>query len=78
VSRHSGATGHGYVRHGTTTLFAALNVLDGTALARCAPRKRHTEFPAFLQHIDRSAPKRREMHLILDNYGTHTHPTVDP
>lgn len=68
---------HDYIRHGTTNLFAALNILDGTVLARCAPRKRHTEFLAFLEQIDRAAPKRREIHLILDNYGTHTHPAVE-
>lgn len=68
---------HDYIRHGTTNLFAALNILDGTVLARCAPRKRHTEFLAFLEQIDRAAPKRREVHLILDNYGTHTHPAVE-
>ena len=66
-----------YIRHGTTNLFAALNVLDGTVLARCAPRKRHTEFVAFLQLLNRSIPAGPEVHLILDNYGTHTHPTVD-
>ena len=69
---------HDYIRHGTTNLFAALNVLDGTVLARCAPRKRHTEFLAFLHELDRSIPTRhREIHLILDNYATHTHPTVE-
>jgi transposase len=68
---------HDYIRHGTTNLFAALNVLDGTVLARCAPRKRHTEFLAFLQQLDRAVPKRGDIHLILDNYGTHTHPTVE-
>jgi transposase len=68
---------HDYVRHGTTNLFAALNILDGTVLARCAPRKRHTEFVAFLDHLHRSVPKRREIHLILDNYSTHTHPKVE-
>ena len=68
---------HDYIRHGTTNLFAALNVLDGTILARCAPRKRHTEFLAFLHQLDRTLPKRRTVHLILDNYGTHTHPKVD-
>ena len=65
-----------YIRHGTTNLFAALNILDGTVLARCAPRKRHTEF-AFLEQIERTVPKRREIHLILDNYSTHTHPAVE-
>ena len=68
---------HDYIRHGTTNLFAALNVLDGTVLARCAPRKRHTEFLAFLRHLDRSLPTRGEVHLILDNYRTHTHPAVN-
>ena len=68
---------HDYIRHGTTNLFAALNVLDGTVLARCAPRKRHTEFLAFLQQLDRAVPTRRQIHLILDNYGTHTHPKVE-
>ena len=66
---------HDYIRHGTTSLFAALNVLDGTVLAHCAPRKRHTEFVAFLNQLDRTIPRRREVHLILDNYATHTHPT---
>ena len=68
---------HDYIRHGTTNLFAALNILDGTVLARCAPQKRHTEFLAFLEQLDRTVPKRREIHLILDNYGTHTHPAVE-
>ena len=68
---------HDYIRHGTTNLFAALNVLDGTVLARCAPRKRHTEFLAFLKQLHASVPKRREIHLVLDNYGTHTHPKVE-
>ncbi|MPY89606.1 MAG: IS630 family transposase [Luteitalea sp.] len=68
---------HDYIRHGTTNLFAALNILDGQVLARCAPRKRHTEFLAFLNQLNRSVPKRREIHLILDNYGTHTHPKVE-
>ena len=68
---------HDYIRHGTTNLFAALNILDGTILARCAPRKRHTEFLAFLNQLNRSVPTRREIHLILDNYGTHTHPKVE-
>lgn len=68
---------HDYIRHGTTNLCAALNVLDGTVLARCAPKKRHAEFLAFLQQLNRTVPRRREIHLILDNYGTHTHPTVE-
>jgi transposase len=67
---------HDDIRHGTTNLFAALNVLEGTVLTRCAP-KRHTEFLAFLQQLDRAVPRRRQVHLILDNYGTHTHPKVE-
>jgi transposase len=65
-----------YVRHGTTTLFAALNVLDGTVIGRCQERHRHLEFLAFLERIERATPRRREIHLILDNYGTHKHPRV--
>jgi len=68
---------HDYKRHGTTTLFAALNVLDGTVLAQCHPRKRHEEFLAFLTRLHQTIPARRQVHLILDNYGTHTHPTVE-
>lgn len=67
---------HDYVRHGTTTLFAALNVLDGTVIGTCQPRHRHTEFIKFLEKIDRSTPRRREIHLVLDNYQTHKHPSV--
>jgi transposase len=67
---------HDYIRHGTTTLFAALNVLDGTVIGSCAPRHRHTEFIAFLERIDRETPRRRELHLILDNYRTHKHKNV--
>ena len=67
---------HDYVRHGTTTLFAALNVLQGTVIGACLPRQRHVEFLAFLEKIERSTPRRRQIHMILDNYGTHTHPKV--
>ncbi len=67
---------HDYVRHGTTTLFAALNILDGKVIGTCMPRHRHTEFLAFLERIDRETPKRLAIHLILDNYGTHKHPAV--
>ena len=65
---------HGYIRHGTTTLFAALNVLEGTVIGSCLPRQRHIEFLAFLERIERATPRRRDIHMILDNYGTHTHP----
>lgn len=67
---------HDYLRHGTTTLFAALNVLDGTIIGTCQPRHRHTEFIAFLEQLERATPRRRALHLILDNYGTHKHPAV--
>ncbi|TMQ56502.1 MAG: IS630 family transposase, partial [Candidatus Eisenbacteria bacterium] len=67
---------HDYERHGTTTLFAALNILDGTVIGSCLPRHRHGEFLKFLERIDDSTPRRREVHLILDNYGTHTHAKV--
>ena len=68
---------HDYKRHGTTTLFAALNVLTGKVIATCLPRHRHTEFLAFLEKIERQTPKGLAVHLILDNYGTHTHPRVE-
>ena len=67
---------HDSVRHGTTTLFAALNVLDGTVIGTCKPRHRHTEFISFLGQVDRGTAKRREIHMILDNYRTHKHPAV--
>lgn len=67
---------HDYRRHGTTTLFAALNVLDGVVIGSCLPRHRHIEFLEFLETVERQIPKRREVHLILDNYGTHKHPKV--
>ena len=68
---------HDYLRHGTTTLFAALNVLSGEVLGDCMPRHRHQEFLRFLQRIERCTPRRLAVHLILDNYGTHTHPAVE-
>src|SRR5216117_3211557 len=68
---------HDYARHGTTTLFAALNVLSGEVLGDCMPRHRHQEFLRFLQRIERTTPRRLAVHLILDNYGTHTHPAVE-
>ena len=67
---------HDYIRHGTTTLFAALNVLEGTVIGSCMPRHRHTEFLAFLERIERETPRGVRIHLILDNYGTHKHPAV--
>lgn len=67
---------HDYKRHGTTTLFAALNVLRGTVLGECMARHRHQEFLRFLRRLDRETPTELALHLILDNYGTHTHPRV--
>jgi len=67
---------HDYKRHGTTTLFAALNVLNGAILARCKPRHRHQEFLSFLREIERAVPDHLDVHCIVDNYGTHKHPKV--
>jgi len=67
---------HDYVRHGTTTLFAALNVLDGTVLGRCMQRHRHQEFLRFLNAVEAAVPAGKLVHAILDNYGTHKHPKV--
>jgi transposase len=66
---------HDYVRNGTTSLFAALEVASGKVHGRCYPRHTHVEFLAFLESIRKSYP-RREIHLICDNYGTHKHPRV--
>nr|CAA9273597.1 Mobile element protein [uncultured Armatimonadetes bacterium] len=67
---------HDYERHGTTTLFAALNVLDGTVLGRCMQRHRHQEFLRFLNTVEAAVPAGKLVHAILDNYGTHKHPKV--
>jgi putative transposase len=67
---------HDYVRHGTTTLFAALNVLNGAVLATCKPRHRHQEFLSFLREIDKAVPAELDVHCIVDNYGSHKHPKV--
>jgi transposase len=67
---------HDYKRHGTTTLFAALDVANGEVLAQCKRRHRHQEFLAFLRHIDQNVPAALDVHLICDNYGTHKHPKV--
>jgi transposase len=67
---------HDYKRHGTTTLFAALNTLDGTILSTCQARHRHQEWLRFLQQIDTQTPADRDLHLIVDNYATHKHPKV--
>jgi len=65
-----------YKRNGTTTLFAALNMLDGTVIGDCMPRHRHQEFIRFLQLINAKTPLDLDIHLIVDNYGTHKHPRV--
>ena len=67
---------HDYYRHGTTTLFAALDTLDGKVITLCKPRHRHQEFLAFLNHLHRSVPAGLDIHLVADNYGTHKHPKV--
>jgi transposase len=71
-----GTMTHDYKRHGTTTLFAALNVLDGTVIGECMPRHRHQEFLKFLRKLDRETPPNLELHLILDNYAAHKHDHV--
>ena len=72
----AGTMTHDYKRHGTTTLFAALNVLDGSVIGRCMSRHRHQEFIRFLRTIDDQTPAELDLHLIVDNYGTHKHPEV--
>jgi transposase len=67
---------HDYKRHGTTTLFAALNVLDGQVIGQCQQRHTHIEWLKFLRQIDRETPKGKTLHLIADNYATHKHPAV--
>jgi transposase len=67
---------HDYLRHGTTTLFAALDVLQGTVIGGCFARHRHEEFLKFLRQIERETPSERQLHLIVDNYATHKHPKV--
>lgn len=67
---------HDYKRHGTTTLFAALNVLDGTVISQCQSRHRHQEWLKFLRQIDQETPADRSLHLVCDNYATHKHPAV--
>ena len=72
----AGTMTHDYRRHGTTTLFAALDVLTGVVIGQCLPRHRHTEFLKFLKVIDREVPRGLEIHMVLDNYATHSHPAV--
>jgi transposase len=71
-----GTMTHDYKRNGTTTLFAALEVLEGRVVGQCYERHRHQEFVKFLRRLDHEFPGDVPLHLVLDNYGTHTHPTV--
>jgi len=67
---------HDYIRHGTTTLFAALDIANGNVISRCQHRHRHQEFLRFLKHIDSNVPAALDLHLVLDNYASHKHPKV--
>jgi transposase len=67
---------HDYIRHGTLTLFAALDVARGEVFAQCKSKHRHQEFLSFLKHIENSVPAKLELHVILDNYASHNHPKV--
>ena len=72
----AGTMTHDYKRNGTTTLFAALNVLDGSVIGQCMQRHRHQEFIRFLNRIERDVPAGKLIHVVLDNYATHKHPKV--
>ena len=71
-----GTMTHDYKRNGTTTLFAALEVAEGKVIGQCYARHRHQEFLKFLKHLDKEFPAELELHLVMDNYGTHKHPKV--
>jgi transposase len=71
-----GTMTHDYKRNGTTTVFAALSMLDGKVIGDCMPRHRHQEFIRFLKQIELETPSALDLHLIVDNYGTHKHPRV--
>jgi transposase len=71
-----GTMTHDYKRHGTTTLFAALNVLEGKVIGQCLSRHRHQEFLKFLRRLDAETPADLDLHLIVDNYATHKHAAV--
>ncbi len=73
----AGTMTHDYKRNGTTTLFAALNTLNGSVVGECLPRHRHQEFLKFLRTLDREFPGELELHLIVDNYRTHKHDNVN-
>ena len=72
----AGTMTHDYKRHGTTTLFAAFDVLEGKVIGRCMQRHRHQEFIRFLNAVEREVPSDKSVHAILDNYATHKHPKV--
>jgi len=72
----AGTMTHDYKRHGTTTLFAALDVATGKVIGECLPRHRHQEFLRFLRAIDRDTPKSLDLHLVVDNYATHKHARI--
>jgi len=72
----AGTMTHDYKRHGTTSLFAALNVLDGQVIGECMKRHRHQEFLRFLRRVDRETPPDLDVHCIVDNSSTHKHPSV--
>ncbi|HEX3920383.1 MAG TPA: IS630 family transposase [Caulobacteraceae bacterium] len=72
----AGTMTHDYKRHGTTTLFAALNLLDGSVIGRCMQRHRHQEFIRFLNQVEAEVPAGKIVHAIVDNYATHKHPKV--
>jgi transposase len=72
----AGTMTHDYLRHDTTTLFAALNVLDGTVIGQCMARHRHQEFTRFLNRIEAAVPAGSLVHVILDDYAAHKHPRV--
>jgi len=72
----AGTMTHDYIRHGTTTLFAALNVLDGTVIGRNMQRHRHQEFIRFLNQVEAAVPAGKLVHAVVDNYATHKHPKV--
>jgi len=67
---------HDYVRHGTTTLFAALDIANGTVMTQCKRKHRHQEYLAFLKHIDEEVPEELDIHAIVDNYATHKHAKI--
>jgi putative transposase len=67
---------HDYARHGTTTLFAALDIATGQVITRCKRRHRHQEYLEFLKHIETNVPASLEIHLVVDNYATHKHPKI--